>query len=350
MQTAEPRGTRGPVEAGVGKTADRPGLTLGVVTAVMLSVLALVTSVVAVVLAVRQPPALPTTAADDVLVAEEPLPVTGPAQGSGEFPSSATTGPRFAYDELEPSPRIVTTENGQVIEGLDVQSQIVVRHSDVVVRDVRIRFDGDRDGVYPIHITPRCDGCPAPTNVLIEYVEIAGEPGVALGPPAVFGPQGNWTLRHADIHGIGSGPRLTTNTAVEYSYVHDIPNTDPEEHKSAVGLNGGTGNRVVGNRLECAVPGCSAALAMYGDFSPVEDVLVEGNLFNTSGSYCVYGGSVEGKPYPVGADIRILNNHFGREHHEQCGIYGPVAAWDGSVEGNLWEGNVWADTGEPVEP
>jgi hypothetical protein len=291
---------------------------------------------------------------DDVALESVPSGMAPPPdrreRAPSDFPTSLTTGPRVAAGDLRPSGPVVTSRNGQLIERLDVRTQIVVEHSDVVIRDVRIRYDGQEQFVYPIHVRARCDTCPPPENVLIEYVEIVGEPGVHLGPPAVFGADGNWTLRHAEIHGLGSGPRLTHNTAVEYSYVHDIPDTDPEEHKSAVGTNGGTGNRVIGNRLECAVSGCSAALAMYGDFTQVQDVLVQGNLFNTSGSYCVYGGSVEGKPHPVGTGIRIVDNVFGREYQPECGIYGPVTAFDAAAEGNVWEGNTWADTGEPVLP
>jgi hypothetical protein len=328
---------------GLGTDRERTGVLRGVVLAVTLSLVAVVMSTLAFIEAGR---------GDDVAPEAVPSAMAPPPdrreRAPSDFPTSLTTGPRVDVGDLRPSGPVVTSRNGQVIERLDVRTQIVVQHSDVVIRDVRIRYDSAERFVYPIHVRPRCDSCAPPENVLIEYVEIAGEPGVNLGNPAVFGREGNWTLRFAEIHGIGSGPRLTSNTAVEYSYVHSMPDTDPEEHKSAVGTNGGSGNRVIGSRLECAVSGCSAALAMYGDFTEVRDVLVEGNLFNTSGSYCVYGGSLEGKAHPEGTEIRFVDNVFGREYQPDCGIYGPVTAFDPTAEGNLWEGNTWAATGEPV--
>lgn len=271
-----------------------------------------------------------------------PTPSTSPWEGQ--------TGPRVPTDQLRRTHRLETKHDGQVIEKVAVDRQIVVRHSNVVIRDVQIVANSPTSGGYPITIEPSCDDCRPPENILIEYVEIAGTRQLDPSIPAVFAPYGNWTLRHADIHGMGSGPRLTTKTRVENSVIHDMADRDPSEHKSGVGLNGGAHNAVVGNRIDCDVPGCSAALAMYGSDAPVDDVLVQGNLFNTTGSYCVYGGSVSSKDFPEGTNIRIVDNVFGTEFSPKCGKYGPIASWDPMLPGNVWQGNVWQDSGEPVVP
>lgn len=259
-------------------------------------------------------------------------------------PDATNTGPRVP---LTPSGAVTTSADGQVIEGLDVATRIRIQHSNVTVRDCRVRADGP-DGVYPIHVRKHPATGVVPTNVLIEHVEIAGQPGVGLGPPAVYSAQGNWTLRHADIHDVGSGPRLASNCTVEHSWMHSTPTTDPTEHKSGVGCNGGAHNVVRNNVIECDATGCSGALVLYGDFAPIDDVLVEGNLLNTTGSYTVYAGSVSSKPFPDGSNIRFIGNRFGRKFHPTGGRHGPVASWEPG-RGNEWSGNVWDDTGEPVE-
>ncbi len=82
---------------------------------------------------------------------------------------------------------------------------------------------------------------------------------------------------------------------------------------------------------------------------PIDDVTIERNLFNTSGSYCTYAGSVDGKPYPEGTNIRYRDNMFGTKYMPKCGIYGPVVSWDDNA-GNVWTGNIWQDGSGPVNP
>jgi len=91
---------------------------------------------------------------------------------------------------------------------------------------------------------------------------------------------------------------------------------------------------------------------MYGDFDPIDNILIEYNLFNTDGGYCTYGGSAgvaSGKPYPHGTNVRYLNNRFGKVYYSSCGDVGPVAAWEYN-SGNVWSGNAWADGSGAVNP
>lgn len=257
------------------------------------------------------------------------------------FPDSTTTGSRVPDSALTPSSGVTTDHDGQVIEDLLITGgRIKIMHSNVIVRDVKIIHTSTNDGSYPIYVVA-CSGCAAPTNVTIEHIEIAGQPGISEGTPAVYGPAGNWTLRYANIHGMGSGPRLTYNSTVEYSYIHDMAREDTTEHKSGIGLNGGAHHVIRGNNVDCDAPGCSSALSLYGSTDRVDDVLVEGNLFNTTGSYCTYGGSVPSKAFPVGVNIRYINNTFGREYYPECGHFGYMSSWDFAGGANIWQGNVW---------
>ena len=44
-----------------------------------------------------------------------------------------------------------------------------------------------------------------------------------------------------------------------------------------------------------------------------------------------------------------VNNRFSREFYPTCGSIGPVRDYDPNEPGNQWSGNVWADTGLPVD-
>ncbi len=100
--------------------------------------------------------------------------------------------------------------------------------------------------------------------------------------------------------------------------------------------NGGTGLRVLGNRIEVdGAPG--AALLLGAELSALSDVLVEGNLLG-GGAYTVYAGSSAGDFPASGVVIRL--NRFLRS-----AMYGPSSL----AAGVDWALNVWDDTSQPIE-
>ncbi len=117
---------------------------------------------------------------------------------------------------------------------------------------------------------------------------------------------------------------------------------------------------LVHNTITCdATPvppdaGCSAAITGYGDFGVVHDNTIDNNLIDGgpdgSMGYCVYGGSVPGKPYPHANNIVYTNNVFMRGPSGKCGIWGPVSDFYSNEPGNVWRNNVWAPDGAAVPP
>jgi hypothetical protein len=64
------------------------------------------------------------------------------------------------------------------------------------------------------------------------------------------------------------------------------------------------------------------------------------------GGYTIYGGQNPGGPQAH--NIRITGNRFATLYFQNGGFWGPVAAFDPSGPGNVWSGNVWDSTGQPV--
>jgi hypothetical protein len=88
------------------------------------------------------------------------------------------------------------------------------------------------------------------------------------------------------------------------------------------------------NRIENPDQQTSCVL-IGADLDSISNVVVEGNYLN-GGNYTVYAGADRGNS---ATGIKIINNRFGRDF-----VFGPK-----SVDGNItWSGNVWADTGAPV--
>ena len=175
--------------------------------------------------------------------------------------------------------------------------------------------------VKPQAETPRPGQVSAPTLAGQENVVLFfGETIEKIGPKKYKITNGGFTCLRCNVHGGASGIRLGDDTNVVDSFVHDEC-CDSTIHKTAVSGHGGVRDQVVHSTMDCAVQGCSAAFSLYGDFGPLDDVLVQNNLFNTTGSYCTYGGSTPAKPYPHATNIRYIDNRFGRKYTTKCGQY-----------------------------
>lgn len=168
------------------------------------------------------------------------------------------------------------------------------------------------------------------------------------------------TVRRSEIRGGRVSVHCGDYCLVEDSWLHGqwAPATEPSGgvwHMDGFVSNGGTGQVVRHNRVACDWPHgdggvCSAPFAQYGDFAPIQNVVVEKNLFVvTPGGYCAYFGYDQSKPYGTqAANIAVTGNVFQRGSNSLCGFYGPVAFWN-YANGNTWTNNTW-DDGAPLTP
>lgn len=268
----------------------------------------------------------------------DPEPTTPVADD--EWPTPETTGPRYPSQTTTGS--LSSSEAGQVIERTTVNGRLTVRHDNVTVRDVLV----NGTGTYMIHVVAKADGT-CPVNVKFEYVEIDGANAAENHIP-LYAPKCGYTFDHGYIHNVGRSSRIVNDTTITNSYVYSSRTGDSGAHRGGIGINGGSNNALINNVVKCSGAGCSGALPMYGDFAPVENYLIQHNLLATTGSYCAYGGSLKSKPYPHGSNIRFIDNHFSTEFYDTCGRYGPIAGFDNNVRGNEFTGNVWHETGQPL--
>lgn len=255
------------------------------------------------------------------------------------WPSRRNTGPRTSPKRTRGD--VTSRRDGQLIADIAVNGQVTIQHDDVTVRDVTIYGDS----TYMLYVTEKRDGS-CPTGVRIEHTEIDGTNAAEDDIPIYF--DCGAVFDRGYVHDVGRTSRLTDNGTVRNSWIMSNRTGDSGAHRGAVGTNGGSNNKIVGNVLMCKGVGCSAAIPMYGDFAPVNGMLVKRNLMATTGGYCAYGGSVSSKPYPDGSNVRFIDNHFSKRFFGTCGKYGTVASFDNGVRGNEWSGNVWHESGRPV--
>jgi hypothetical protein len=163
--------------------------------------------------------------------------------------------------------------------------------------------------------------------------------------------ENNFTLLRVNIYNAGHGVSAKNNVVVQDSYIHGLGG-NTQAHKNGIFVGDGHHQRFIHNNVECndgPDRGCTAAIGIYDDFSDVYDVVIDNNLLNTNGAYCFYASGGPSKSY-ISHDITFTNNHFGRKFEQNCAVLGPVTYWDASQPGMVWSGNVWDDTGQPVDP
>ena len=169
--------------------------------------------------------------------------------------------------------------------------------------------------------------------------------------------EANFVLTRVEVTGGSRSVNCALNCTVQDSYVHG-QYTDERGIDHESGIRMGSGSTLRHNYITCdATPvepdaGCSSGLTGYGDFAVVQNNVIDDNVLDGgpygSMSYCMYGGSTQGKPFSRGVNnIKVTNNIFPRGASGRCGIYGPVTSFDSAAPGNVWSNNLW-DDGKPV--
>jgi hypothetical protein len=207
-----------------------------------------------------------------------PMPRTCPPYPA--FPDASCTGVLPGVTRTN-SGSITTTSNGQVIQNLNVNGPIVVRHSNVTIRNVKVTNPG---GVAISNIG--CGG--SCTNLLIEDVDLDGS-GNTSGASAVD--FDNYTLRRANIHQYGEGPGCGVNNVMEDNYMHDFTSFVAQgAHQDAIQCEDGNNNTVRHNTLLMNVNGGNSAIVFGGNST---NNTAEYNLVG-GGGYTLYQGQAGG--------------------------------------------------------
>ncbi|PRY32044.1 hypothetical protein [Pseudosporangium ferrugineum] len=269
----------------------------------------------------------------------EPKSAAGPSGPCGAFPSfpdASCTGWQHTGVKLRTCNGTITRANTK-LDGCRFLKGLTIQAKNVSI--TRSRVEGLVGATY---LTDWSLG-----GLKLVDVEIDGGGGVDPNGQAAIGSD-DYTCIRCHIHGTGRGANMANNVRIEDSYLHGWVYVDGA-HQTAIGSNGGKNFTVVHNNLDCQSKGCSSALSLYGDFAPIDGALIEKNLFNTDGGYCTYGGSTSAKPYPIGTNIRYVDNRFGKKYGPKCGYYGPVATFEMHA-GNEWRGNTWQDGSGEVKP
>jgi hypothetical protein len=270
-------------------------------------------------------PTPPTTSSAEAPSASPtPTPTpTPPPPAVTDFPDETNTGVP-AGTHLTKSDKLTITEDGTVIDGLEISGNVVVEADNVVIRNSRVVMTTGK-------IAVRVNG----DNFLMEDSEIDGQ---GRANPAIA--YNSYTLRRVRIYNVAEGPRITgDDVTIEDSYIHGMVQRG-DNHTDVIQVMSGDNIVVRGNNLQAYNPETGIygnAAFMFGeDSGPVTGCLVEGNLMN-GGNYTVNGGGSGTE----GAACEFRDNAFqGESRHGTSANLGPNVVWDDS--------NVRVGTSTPV--
>jgi len=237
------------------------------------------------------------------------------------LPDATNTGVP-AGTSLSSSGSLTVTRDGAVVDSKLVKGSITVKADNVTIRRTKI----ENEALYPIQIKSGYRG------LVVEDTEIDGN-GVA----SVAVLRGEYTLRRVNIHAVKDGPRIEgDNVVIEDSYIHHLTRV-PEGHHDTIQIRRGVGIIIRHNNLQAyndrLDDPMNAVIQTGSLIGLVSNVLIERNLLN-GGNYSLAAGG------PSIQQWVARNNRFGRDF--RYAVARNVDAHD------VWEGNVWHDTGEPV--
>ncbi|MBO2454973.1 hypothetical protein J4573_48355 [Actinomadura barringtoniae] len=268
------------------------------------------------------------------LVLKTPAP-TGGEGASITWPTLATTGvPRGR--KLKPSGPITVSKPGTVIDGLLVSTEINVVASNVTIRNTHLVGAGQwgiiqRKGA---------------SGLRVENSEINGD-GRTKVQYGIVNQGGMITVRKTQVHTVSNGIN-TDHGLIEDNVIRQLKEF-PKDHVTGVQSNSGPApglSLVVRHNVILNPVSQTSAISIYQDFGRAHDVTIEGNYL-AGGGYALYGGKGRFGP---SFNIKVVRNIFSRSVFKKGGFFGPVTAFEARGKGNLWQGNIWAETGRPVTP
>jgi Domain of unknown function (DUF4082)/Right handed beta helix region len=238
------------------------------------------------------------------------------------FPDASNTGvPAGTVLSAYSGPMTITAA-GTVIEGKQINGRLTVNAANVTIRNSRITSND----YYGLLVYAK--------NLLIEDSIVDGAPETAS---IASYESGQLVARRINVSGGQDGVRLSSNSVLEASYIHDL-SSRADEHNDSVTADGYTGVKIIGNTI-LNKNGQTAAVWIgdprYGDSS----VELRGNLLG-GGGYAIYAGP--------GSSV-VADNKFTTRYFPRSGYYGPVTYWESNS--GTWTGNIWADgpnKGRPV--
>lgn len=189
------------------------------------------------------------------------------------YPDATNTGVPAGVT-LTNSGNVTVTQNGAIIQNLNINGSITVRANNVTIRNVRIT-SGD---YYPISYSGSY------TGLVVEDSEMIG---TASGVTS-FGPDANYTARRVETTGGADGFKANSNVVIEDSYIHNLWETETS-HNDGTQAYGGSNVTIRHNTYKLS--GTNAEVLQFNATNT--NWTIENNLLD-GGGWVFNAGSLNG--------------------------------------------------------
>lgn len=216
---------------------------------------------------------------------------------------------------------LTVTQNGAIVENLEIRGQLLIQASNVTVRNVWVWYGSATYTVRTFN-----------GGTVFDHVEVGKQ-----GTPNARGIAdyaGGSIVRNSYIHDVEDGIKMGSGSTYTANLINNLDSPNSGPHSDAMQNDGGPDNIVITfNCLDSRTRGGglgNAALQIDTSLGSVDNVRIEGNLLN-GGNYTVFWRAEPPNPAPTNGILR--NDWFGCQSR-----YGTV-----SSDGNLTRsGNRWA--------
>lgn len=278
---------------------------------------------------------------------------TAPPPPSSGFPDASSTGPTTTPTRRIPQDvtsgtgwnwtgsYLSITGAGATLTGYVVNGDISVQANNVTISGNVIVSNG-----WPIALRHT-------TGVKIDHNEIRGASASARcdnGIRGIYGDDDQVTITGNNILWCDSGiNHLNAGGLIRDNYIHDlgVPCSGSAcAHINGIQMGAGTGALMTIRHNTIFNPQSQTdAIMLANDDGAQRNRTITNNLLG-GGGYTFYGA---GGPSGVATGIVVQNNVFTKRFYPNGGFWGPVAYWK-TGGGNVWSGNTWLETGQPVTP
>lgn len=148
--------------------------------------------------------------------------------GTTGFPDATNTGPLAETTFTNASGEINTTSDGQLIQNLNLNGLIRVKHNNVTIRDCKINTDGffygvDTDGISHTGLT------------VLRCKIFSGSGSHGQGSCILFGSIDNTTISFCDLSGKENGIFIGGSCNLHDNYIHDLGGVNPvDQHVDGI--------------------------------------------------------------------------------------------------------------------
>jgi len=250
------------------------------------------------------------------------------------IPDDVRSGPGWRWDSIG---RVAIDKDGTVFKNYIVKGTLDVLADNVTIDNVRVYNSGDFGIALRRADNTTINNCmvgPAP-----------GAPRIFTAIKDVYADSTNTKIYRCNLYGWATGIQIYRGV-IAHNYIHD-PIYKNGDHTNGITSNGFTDPLSIVHNTIFNHLNQTDAIGLFQDFGREANRTIANNLM-AGGGYSLYAGQDSGAP--AAYNIKVYDNRFSRIFYSRGGYYGPATAYNSKASGNLWQNNIWDDTGAAVYP